>query len=101
LQIITSAAAVNDGNWHLAQAKLSSTTMQLCLDGASLGTISGISAEANNGWWRIGSYRLVAWTAGADGYYTGDIDEVRISYIGRSLTWHQTEYNNQSSIGIE
>ena len=68
----------------------------LYIDGVLQGTGSN-AAQSFTGYWRIGSYVMSGWTSGADGYFTGQIDEVRVSNIARSAAWIQTEYNNQSS----
>jgi outer membrane protein assembly factor BamB len=70
----------------------------LYIDGVLQGTGSN-AAESFSGYWRIGSYKMTGWTPCADGYFTGQIDEVRVSNIARAVDWIQTEHNNQSSPG--
>jgi hypothetical protein len=97
---VTSTSVVNDGNWHHLVYILNTTTNELSLyvDG-SLEATASCQDSAIWGWtyFRIGSYKLAGWPGGNDGYFDGNIDEVRFSETARSADWIATEYNNQSS----
>jgi outer membrane protein assembly factor BamB len=96
---IASTNALNDGLWHHAVGTHTSGNVgALYIDGVLQGTGSN-AAQSFTGYWRIGSYKLSGWTPASDGYFTGQIDEVRVSNIARSGDWVTTEYNNQSSPG--
>lgn len=60
---VTSAAAYNDGAWHLATATFSgSTGMTLYVDGAQVARNSAVTAAQNyTGYWRIGYDSLSGW----------------------------------------
>jgi YD repeat-containing protein len=99
---VASSAAVNDGSWHQLTSTLDMSTnlMKLYVDGVSQGTAncSGVIAQDTfTGYLRIGSYKIAGWPNSNDGYFNGQIDEVRYSNIVRSADWVTTEYNNQSS----
>jgi hypothetical protein len=92
-----------DGNWHYAVMTFASNTLKLYVDNSYIGQASG-SAEDVQSYWRMGSYRLTGWpyiTGGGDGYFTGSLDEVRVSITtARSSDWVLTEYNNQNTPGV-
>jgi hypothetical protein len=95
-----STNAVNDGSWHFLTAQITDTgyMLRIYVDG-TLNSSTGVGGACENttGYWRMGSYKLSGWTNASDGYYTGNIDEVRISSTIRSADWIKTDYNNQSS----
>jgi hypothetical protein len=96
----TSTNAVNDSGWHYLVAQITDTgyTLRMYVDGTLNNSTSvGAACENTTGYWRIGSYKLINWTNGSDGYYAGNIDEVRISNNIRSADWIKTDYNNQNS----
>ncbi len=99
--IAASALTYNNGAWHYLVGVRNDTTDTLTLyaDGAQVGTKANASAEVRTQWWRIGSYKNVGWTNGADGYFPGTLDEVRISYAARSADWVKAEYVNQNAPG--
>jgi hypothetical protein len=92
------SAAVSLNAWHQVVFTYNTTNdnFLLYVDG-TLTSGTSPNAKVYDGWWRIGSWKVNPWTNGADGYFTGQIDEVRVSNIARSGTWIQTEYNNLSS----
>jgi hypothetical protein len=95
-----SNSAVNDNAWHYLTAHLNDTgyVVRMYVDGDFNTSASlGANCENTTGYWRMGNYKLVNWTSGSDGYYTGTMDEVRISNAIRSADWIKTDYNNQSS----
>jgi len=98
---VTSANAVNDNNWHLLVGTLNSSynTLSLYVDGVLQGTAdaSGAPAFGFTGYFRFGGYKTYYWPNSTDGFFSGLIDEVRVSNTNRSGDWILTEYNNQSA----
>jgi MSHA biogenesis protein MshQ len=98
-----------DNTWHHLAAARDDTanTLTLYADGILLATIANAKAETTTGYWRIGSYKNAGFTASADGYFQGEVDEVRYSDSVRSADWIATAYHNQLSasgsvgVGIE
>jgi hypothetical protein len=65
---ISSAAAVNDGAWHMAAATMSSTTgMALYIDGVQVATNANTMSETESatGYFRVGCGNLAGWGAAA------------------------------------
>ncbi len=80
---IPSTNAVTDGVWHHVIGTHSSAggVMKMYVDGVLQGTVNGVTAEnwGSPGYWKIGGYSNNAWPRGAGhGYFTGDIDDVRV-----------------------
>ena len=50
-------------------------------------TSPNISSQNYNGYWRLGGYKTNGWPSGADGFFTGNIDEARVSNQVRSAAW--------------
>ncbi|RFA14645.1 cell surface protein [Subtercola boreus] len=74
-QVLQSAAALNDGQWHQVVGTLSSTGMQLFVDGVRVGTRSDTtSAQPYDGFWRIGGDS--SWSG--SNFFAGDIDDVAV-----------------------
>jgi hypothetical protein len=96
---VVSPNSYNDNQWHhvVGVRDNSPDLLYLYVDGLPKGNIASAHAEDFSGYWRIGSYKLGGWQGGANGYFPGAIDEVRISHVARSADWIRTEYNNQSS----
>ena len=63
--------------------------MELFVDGVSRGTTATITTQATSITFGARNSR--------DTFFTGKIDEVRISNVARSAGWITTEYNNQNS----
>ena len=97
---IISAAAYNDGNWHLVEDTYNTGTETLYIDGQAAGNKS-FSEVGYSSVYRyfIGTGYGSFWTgvSGAWGYWNGSLDEVRVSNTARSADWISTEYNNQSN----
>jgi hypothetical protein len=67
---ISSTAALNDGNWHMAAATMSTTTgMALYIDGVQVATNANTISETENaaGYWRVGCGNLSGWNT----FWTG------------------------------
>jgi hypothetical protein len=99
--IATYTTPVNDNAWHdiVASYDSGTTTVSLYVDGTLRGTASAAAAQSATGYWRMGSYKLSGWSngGGTDGFFTGTIDEVRVSNNARAAGWISTEYNNESA----
>jgi hypothetical protein len=82
LKEVVSNATLNDNAWHHAVGVSTGDngTLFLYIDGALQGTTSvgGTIFTYTDSYWRIGGYENSLWTNGADGYFTGQMDEVRI-----------------------
>ncbi|MGW5768767.1 LamG-like jellyroll fold domain-containing protein [Streptomyces longwoodensis] len=76
---ITSPQPVTDGRWHHAVLTAAANTQSLYLDGAKLGTITGVLAEQSREYAFLGSgYANGGWMDMAAGWYPfkGQLDEV-------------------------
>ena len=59
---VNSANAYNDGNWHQVTASMSSSGMQLYVDGKLVGSRTDVtSGQQYSGYWRIGGDNLNGW----------------------------------------
>ena len=94
----TSTNTLADGNWHYVVGSFLDTgnVLKLYVDGLLNNSTTVGGYENSTGYWRMGSYKLTGWTAAADGYFTGTIDETHISSTIRNADWIITEYCNQS-----
>ncbi len=99
----TSPTTYNDDYPHYAVLTYSSSPTQnlsLYVDGNYIGSKTGYAPQTLTGYLRMGSYRFSGlWPYSAAGYYSGLLDEVRYSSVGRSSDWILTEYNNQNDPG--
>lgn len=77
---ITSATGFNDGNWHYVVGTLGSTGMAFYIDGKRIGTRADTtSAQAYNGYWRVGGDNLNGWPSiGSSFYLNGSISDVAV-----------------------
>jgi hypothetical protein len=98
--ICTGTTSVTTGGWHYIVGTWDGTTERVYLDGlldGSIGT-SRIFAGYTLPNMEIGGHSTSG-PAPTDAYFSGSIDEVRLSYTARSADWIKTDYNNQSSPG--
>src|SRR6185312_5390570 len=105
-QNLQSTSTVNDGNWHHVAGVVSGNTITFYVDGNPNGTATftlaatnhSVGQTANNTELGIG---VRGRDAGAQdsNWFSGLIDELRISGYARSAAWIKTEYNNQSAPG--
>ena len=58
---ISSAAGLNNGQWHMAAGTLSSAGMRLYIDGVQVASSTNTLAETQDGWWRAGCGNLSGW----------------------------------------
>jgi hypothetical protein len=74
-------SAVADGGWHHVAMTFDTNIdlLSLFFDGTPASSAVVTQAESFTGWWRIGGYKTAGWASGADGYFAGQLDEVRVS----------------------
>jgi len=99
---LVSTATYNNGTWHSAAFVFDSTAQKdiLYVDGAMVASKTDTTfPQSYTGWYRIGAFALANWSHAADGYYSGKLQEARVSLVARSAAWIATEYNNQSNPG--
>jgi hypothetical protein len=65
--VISSAAGLNDGAWHMAAATLGPAGMRLYVDGVQVATNANTLGETTTGFWRVGCGNLSGWAAGWTG----------------------------------
>jgi signal peptidase I len=58
---ISSAAGLNNDQWHMAVGTQSSAGMRLYIDGVQVGSNNNTVAETQAGWWRAGCGNLSGW----------------------------------------
>ncbi|MBN1570660.1 MAG: hypothetical protein JXA73_22645 [Acidobacteria bacterium] len=98
--VAVSTGTLTDNSWHYLVAHVNdfSNNLNLYVDGTLNQSVSvGGQCQDYNGYWRMGAYKNSGWPNGSDGYYAGDVDEVRISSTIRDADWIKTDFNNQSS----
>jgi hypothetical protein len=104
---ISSAAGLNDGNWHMAAATMSTTTgMALYIDGVLVATNANTVSETETRvtYWRAGCGNLSGWdtahavwtganspVASTNYPFNGSIDEATV-YSGSALTAQQVTF---------
>lgn len=88
---ITSATSVNDDNWHYITGVKSGTTYSIYVDGLHESTEVDARAMVGTGNLHIGHHG--SW----NGWYSGMLDEVRVSDVARSSNWVWACYMNQST----
>jgi PAS domain S-box-containing protein len=78
-QTVHSTNAYNDGNWHLVDATVNANGMSLYVDGALVGVNTKASVpQGYNGYWRVGDESTGGWSAHANNFFTGTIDNVAV-----------------------
>lgn len=77
---VTSAKSYNDNNYHHVVANLGPNGMELWVDGERVGYDASVtSAQAYNGFWRVGGDNLNGWpNKPTDTYFSGTVDEVAV-----------------------
>lgn len=80
IRTINSTTSYNDGQWHHVVGQMSTSGMQLYVDGALVASRTDTTTARNvDGVWRIGGDRLSGWTANpSSSYINGQIDEVAV-----------------------
>ena len=94
VKTIKSTAAYNDGRAHHVVATLSTGGMVLYVDGLQVASDpTTTTAQAYNGYWRIGEDNLSGWTAAPTSYFlSGTVDDVAIYPTALSATRVQAHY---------
>ncbi len=103
---VNGSTTVNDGNWHHFAVTRTGGTVQVYVDGASIGSSTNagasgsITTAASGDYQNIGreGYWVQTGYANADEQYlAGTFDEFRISNTLRSDDWIVTDYNTMKS----
>src|SRR4029077_585126 len=102
---VNGATAVNDGVWHHFAVTRSGGTIEVYVDGASIGTGTGAGAAGaittgstgyqnigRDGMWVQSTYGMLD-----DRYLGATFDEFRISNTVRAAEWIKTDYNTQGT----
>ncbi len=74
--VIDSSSSYNDGQWHHMVATQGADGMKLYVDGQLVGTNPATTAQAYNGYWRVGGD--VTWGGASSNYFAGLVDEVAV-----------------------
>jgi hypothetical protein len=102
---LSSAAGLNNNQWHMAVGTQDGSGMRLYIDGAQVGSNGNTVAEAQSGWWRAGCGNLSGWGDHWGGNndpgtnsstpqnrpYLASLDELTV-YSGTSLTAQQVAF---------
>jgi len=97
-EVAVSTSTYTDNNWHhVVGVRYSNASLYLYVDGSQRGSTTDTDPMTETGYWRIGSYKSQYHPNGADGFFSGSIDEVRVSTTGFSPQWIATEYANQNT----
>jgi cysteine-rich repeat protein len=105
---VKGTVAVNDGAWHLFTLTRNAGTIQLYIDGTSIGTGMGAGAASSITTGAVGSFQHLGkegnWVASNygmasadDRYLAGTFDEYRISKSIRNADWITTDYKTQTA----
>ena len=85
---LTSAAGLNNGQWHQVVATQGASGMALYIDGVRVATNTTTGAQSIQGYWRIGGDNLAGWASRPlSNYFAGNLDETAI--YSRVLTTAQ------------
>jgi hypothetical protein len=97
--ILSSSQALNDGKWHMVAGVLWSGGQVLYVDGKKAGEDPAVTSAQGyaKGYWKVGfDFRFYDWPfAPAANYFTGAVDEIRISKKPFSKEWFQLSFENQ------
>jgi len=88
--LATSSGTVTTGAFHYVVLTYDGSTAKFYIDGAASGSTS-VSFTFGSGIYDIGR------SGGAGDFFSGPLDEARISSTIRSADWITTEFNNQNS----
>ena len=103
--VLSSAAGLNNDQWHMAVGTQSASGMRLYIDGAQVGSNANTVAETQTGWWRAGCGNLSGWGnewGGANNpgtnsavvqnrVFASSLDEIAV-YSGTALTAQQVSF---------
>lgn len=82
----------DDNAWHYVCGTQSGTTNKLYVDGAEESGSATGGSNFDTGFLHIGSF------VNSLGYWNGEVDEIRISSIARTLGWIKAEYRQMNDI---
>ena len=99
-RVDTTGTITSDPNWHHIVGTWDGTTMRVYIDGSVDPTTDpragNVDSAGKEFWIGHGDHAIEkAWSFPWD----GQLDEVRVSDIGRSAEWISTEYNNHENQG--
>jgi hypothetical protein len=78
-RIITTPFTVTDGIWRNAiGVYMVNNSIKLWVNGIFIATVVASGALNFQGVWKIGGFKLKGWPNGSDGYFPGEIADVRI-----------------------
>src|SRR3989338_7616401 len=89
--VLYSAANISNSKWHYIAATQTGTSAILYVDGAQVDTGTNTAIGTGTEVLHIGNFQAAGY------YFSGSIDEVRVSNSVRTPEWILAEYNNQSS----
>jgi hypothetical protein len=95
-----STGLLNDNNWHFVVITYvggSATGLRGYIDGVEDTAQSPVSTASVSALRNTTNPVYIGRSQGGSPYFTGDIDEVRISNTARTAAWISTEYSNQNS----
>ncbi|MBT2517544.1 PKD domain-containing protein [Streptomyces sp. ISL-90] len=79
IRAITTTGTYRDGGWHHVVASQGWDGMKLYVDGQLVGSLPDNTAQAYNGYWRVGGDNLASWpNRPVTDYFSGQIDEVAV-----------------------
>jgi hypothetical protein len=87
-----SSSIMGLNGWHFLVGTYDGSNIKVYIDTVEKGTTANTATIPDF----TGPYNIGA-NGGPGEYLKGQIDEVRVSKIGRSIGWMTTEYNNQSA----
>jgi hypothetical protein len=87
---VISAGNINDGTWKLITGTADGSTLRLYINGTVEASTASITASMGNG--SAALTLAQRGDVGANGYYAGLLDEIRISSTARSADWIKLEY---------
>lgn len=99
VRTVNTTVPYNDGKWHHVVASLGSGGMALYVDGTRVAQRTDVtSAQAYQGYWRIGGDNLNGWTSKPrSDYLAADIDEVAVYSAPLSASEVASHYTAGSS----
>jgi cysteine-rich repeat protein len=102
---VNGSAAVNDGNWHHFAVTRTGGTIEVYVDGTSIGSATNTGASGNITTSGSGNFQNIgreglwvpSYGTADQQYLAGTFDEFRISKAVLSAAWIKTDYNTQGA----
>ncbi len=93
-QVVRSAAAYNDGQWHQVVATEGSDGVNMYIDGALVANNTAVRApQSYRGYWRVGFDNITGWSGSpADNYFAGSVSDAAFYNVELSNTQVATQY---------